>query len=92
MRGCRCTNSTPAVLEHVVFGDVWYCGGQSNMALPMRHSLTRNATAAAIRMGKYSNIRIQGMEGNMNPYQPWATLKQALSTPPAPHSSANYDE
>ena len=77
-----CTNTTPAVLEHVTFGDVWYCGGQSNMALPLLHSLTRNVSRDAILSGKYANIRIHGMEGNMNSFQPWATLKQALSSPP----------
>ena len=25
-----CTNSTDAVLEHVTFGDVWYCAGPSS--------------------------------------------------------------
>ena len=25
-----CTNTTAAKLSHVTFGEVWYCGGQSN--------------------------------------------------------------
>lgn len=28
--GCL-AGASPALLEHVVFGDVWYCSGQSNM-------------------------------------------------------------
>lgn len=77
-----CTNSTPATIANVTFGDVWYCGGQSNMALPMLHSLTRNDTVRAIRAGKYANMRIHGMKGNMNPFQPWVALKQALAKAP----------
>eukprot|EP00041_Stephanoeca_diplocostata_P008440 m.125345 g.125345 ORF g.125345 m.125345 type:complete len:736 (-) comp17323_c0_seq1:544-2751(-) len=86
-----CTNSTPAKIVHATFGDVWYCGGQSNMALPLLHSFTRNASRDAILAGNYSNIRIHGMEGNMNPYQPWATLKQALSTAPTERSGTMDD-
>ena len=73
-----CLNTTVASIEHVTFGDVWYCSGQSNMALPLLHTYSRNATVAAIQAGKYNNIRIHGMEGNMNPTQPWSTLQQAL--------------
>jgi hypothetical protein len=62
------------------------------MALPLLHSFTRNATVDAIRAGKYSNIRIHGMEGNMNPFQPWVTLKQALATSPAPRSGTTDDK
>ena len=78
-----CINTTDAVLRHVTFGDVYYCGGQSNMALPLLHSYSRNISRDAISAGKYENIRIHGLEGNMNPYQPWATLKQALTAPPS---------
>eukprot|EP00038_Savillea_parva_P025920 m.50173 g.50173 ORF g.50173 m.50173 type:complete len:698 (-) comp7211_c0_seq2:133-2226(-) len=75
-----CTNSTPAVLQRVTFGDVWYCGGQSNMALPLAHTMSRNISRDAILAGKYANIRIHGLQGNMNPMQPWSTLKGALAT------------
>ncbi len=74
-----CKNMSAAVLTDVVFGDVWYCGGQSNMALPLAHTLSRNVSRDAIMKGKYSNIRIHGMAGNMNPFQAWATLKDALA-------------
>lgn len=57
-----CANSTAAVLEHVTFGDVWYCAGQSNMWLPMGYTFSRNTTVDAINSGKYSNIRL--MAGN----------------------------
>lgn len=56
-----------------------YCSGQSNMALPLLHTYSRNETRDAIQNDKYSNIRIHGLAGNMNIDQPWATLKQALA-------------
>ena len=40
-------------LSHVTYGDVWYCGGQSNMALPIAHTFSRNITAKAVMAGKY---------------------------------------
>ena len=48
------------------------------MALPVIHSYSRNISRDAILAGKYANIRIHGLEGNMNPFQPWATLRQAV--------------
>ena len=77
--GCTAGNST-ASLARVMFGEVWYCGGQSNMALPLMHTLSRNQSRDAILAGKYANMRIHGMSGNMNPTQPWSTLKGALAT------------
>ena len=78
-QGCTAGSST-ASLVRVVFGEVWYCGGQSNMALPLMHTLSRNESRDAILAGKYANMRIHGMSGNMNPAQPWSTLKNALAT------------
>eukprot|EP00038_Savillea_parva_P008482 m.177256 g.177256 ORF g.177256 m.177256 type:complete len:720 (-) comp14315_c0_seq1:22-2181(-) len=86
-----CQNKTVASIEHVVFGDVWYCGGQSNMALPLIHSFTRNQTVDAIKAGKYTNLRLQQLAGNMNPYQQWVTLEQALTMLPNPRH-ADYDD
>ena len=68
-----------AKISHVTMGDVWYCSGQSNMALPLVHTMSRNISASAIRAGKYKNLRIHGMAGNMNPYQNWTTVSDALS-------------
>ena len=53
------------------------------MALPLVHSYSRNESRDATLSGKYGNIRIHGLVGNMNPFQPWATLKQALAAPPS---------
>eukprot|EP00658_Telonema_sp_P-2_P024268 TRINITY_DN19753_c0_g1_i3.p1 TRINITY_DN19753_c0_g1~~TRINITY_DN19753_c0_g1_i3.p1 ORF type:complete len:493 (-),score=82.52 TRINITY_DN19753_c0_g1_i3:240-1718(-) len=70
-----------------MFGDVWYCGGQSNMALPLLHTLSRNKSRDAILAGRYSTMRIFGMSGNMNPNQAWSSLKDAVTTDPDPDKS-----
>ena len=43
--GCSHAKAT-ASIEHVTFGDVWYCSGQSNMALPLVHSSLLRRTSA----------------------------------------------
>eukprot|EP00038_Savillea_parva_P007103 m.167831 g.167831 ORF g.167831 m.167831 type:complete len:674 (-) comp12884_c0_seq1:903-2924(-) len=74
------TDGTSTVnITDVTFGDVWYCGGQSNMALPMGHTFSRNYTAKNITMGKYNNIRLFGMAGNMNPAMPWTPALDAVN-------------
>ena len=65
-------------LDDVVFGDVWYCGGQSNMALPLENTLSRNKSKAAIESGKYEGIRIMQVAGNMNPALPWKSVAKAI--------------
>lgn len=69
-----------ATLQSVTFGDVWYCSGQSNMALPLVHTMSRNISANAILSGKYTNIRIFQIAGNMNPDMTWSTLLNALKS------------
>eukprot|EP00434_Breviolum_minutum_P013890 symbB.v1.2.012249.t1/scaffold842.1/size158541/4 len=69
------------VLKHVTFGDVWYCSGQSNMALQLHYTMSRNVSLDAIKHGKYNNIRIHGMSSNMNPSQPWQKVSDAVKTP-----------
>jgi hypothetical protein len=66
-----------ATVSHATFGDVWYCAGQSNMALPLIHTISRNSSRAAILAGKYADLRIHGMVGNMNPQQNWTTVHAA---------------
>ena len=48
------------------------------MALPLLHTLSRNISLAAIAAGRYSNIRLHQLQGNMNPQTPWSTLAQAV--------------
>eukprot|EP00940_MAST-03C_sp_MAST-3C-sp2_P000818 g818.t1 len=66
-----------ATIESVIFGDIWYCGGQSNMALPLLHTMSRNQSVASIESGLYAGVRLHGIAGNMNPDQPWITAKDA---------------
>ena len=60
-----------ALLSDVTFGDVYYCFGQSNMALPFEYTYARNTTIASIKKGAFSSIRVTGLKGNMNIDQPW---------------------
>eukprot|EP00620_Florenciella_sp_RCC1587_P012536 CAMPEP_0182557330 /NCGR_PEP_ID=MMETSP1324-20130603/1268_1 /TAXON_ID=236786 /ORGANISM="Florenciella sp., Strain RCC1587" /LENGTH=813 /DNA_ID=CAMNT_0024769361 /DNA_START=135 /DNA_END=2573 /DNA_ORIENTATION=- len=49
----------PSDLERVTFGDLWYCAGQSNMALTTHYSFEEpNVTRAIVEDGKYANIRL----------------------------------
>ena len=48
------------------------------MALPLEHTISRNISEAAIKAGKYSNMRIYGISGNMNPTMNWTTPSAAV--------------
>ena len=50
------------------------------MALPLANTFSRFESEAAIRAGKYSNIRIKQMKTNMNPELPWQNLTTAINT------------
>ena len=82
----KCTSGcqTSMTLNSITFGNVWYCGGQSNMALPFQYTYARNTTISEIQNGKYgdSDIRITGLKGNMNADLPWTTINDAVQ----PHS------
>ena len=43
----------PVVLHDVTFGSVWFCAGQSNMALPVQFTYARNDTISRIKSGGY---------------------------------------
>jgi hypothetical protein len=69
---CNGCNSTMIhTISNVIFGDVWYCAGQSNMMLWVSHSFTRNQSAQDISNGKYSNIRVMGGSSTNYPYATW---------------------
>ena len=78
---CAAGAQASAAARNVVFGDVWYCSGQSNAALSLQFTLARNDSLAAIAAGRYANIRIQQMAGNMNAYHAWTTIQQAAADP-----------
>ena len=73
--GTGCTGA--AQISDVTFGDVWYCSGQSNMALPVLHTFSRNKSRDAIQSGNGADIRIHGLKGNMNQDQIWSTAAAA---------------
>lgn len=50
------------------------------MALPVHFTTTRNISMDAIKAGKYNNIRLHGIAGNMNPFMNWTTALYAAST------------
>eukprot|EP01050_Picozoa_sp_SAG11_P023632 SAG11_NODE_4801_length_1761_cov_16.348375_2_plen_181_part_00 len=50
------------------------------MALPVSNTFSRFKSETAIRAGKYSNIRIKQMAGNMNPELKWQNMTTAVNT------------
>ena len=74
---CKTGCTGTIAIKDVTFGDVWYCSGQSNMALPVQYTYNRNASIAAIKRGKGPTLRITGLTGNMNKDQPWVTIEDA---------------
>ena len=64
-------------IRHVTFGEVWFCSGQSNMALELKHTLAWEESIKKVASGSYDNIRIHGLEGNMNKDQPWKAVNDA---------------
>ena len=66
-----------ATIVDVTFGDVWYCAGQSNMALPLQFTYARNATYAAIKRGALGDVRLFGLKGNMNEDRAWVRALDA---------------
>eukprot|EP01060_Flectonema_neradi_P011037 TRINITY_DN180_c0_g1_i1.p1 TRINITY_DN180_c0_g1~~TRINITY_DN180_c0_g1_i1.p1 ORF type:complete len:608 (+),score=158.57 TRINITY_DN180_c0_g1_i1:43-1866(+) len=75
--GCSSDAPNTIEIEDVTFGDVWYCAGQSNMALPLLHTISRNDSVKALQQGQFNNIRLHQLSGNMNPTMLWTT---ALNT------------
>ena len=67
----------PCALICLFAGDVWYCSGQSNMALPVLHTFSRNKSRDLVQSGKGPDIRIHGLRGNMNKDQVWSTAAAA---------------
>jgi sialate O-acetylesterase len=84
--GGACSGS--AQLSDVIFGDVFFCFGQSNLWLQLRYTYARNSTKAAIATGAYDNIRLMSGDSQVNgitpttiPIHPWRRIRDALSIP-----------
>ena len=46
-----------AQIERVTYGDVFFCSGQSNMALPLVHTFSAKQLQGQMLAGKYSKLR-----------------------------------
>ena len=58
---------TPTLTD-VVFGDVFFCSGQSNMWLPLWFTFERNETTRNVALGRYDNLRLwRGGLGKLGP-------------------------
>lgn len=87
-----CTSSAPstASISNVVFGDMWFCTGQSNMWLPVQHTYDRNDTANAILQGRYSNVRLMaGVSGNWVRGNPQKSTCNESAVWPCPYGGTN---
>ena len=67
-------------LEDVIFGDVWYCAGQSNMWLPLKYTYHHNSSFRNIAAGKYANIRMAAGDSQIvTTSAAWRTARDALN-------------
>eukprot|EP01060_Flectonema_neradi_P035146 TRINITY_DN637_c0_g1_i15.p1 TRINITY_DN637_c0_g1~~TRINITY_DN637_c0_g1_i15.p1 ORF type:complete len:687 (+),score=156.87 TRINITY_DN637_c0_g1_i15:46-2106(+) len=78
--GCTGLNSTTSVLnlQRVTFGNVYFCSGQSNMALSIHYTFEIPEKTTEVLSGKYSNIRTfmyGSMGGAMPSYTPRYTTQ-----------------
>ncbi len=78
-------NST-ITLARVTYGDVYFCSGQSNMALEMYYTFSADTLKAEIADGKYSGLRHYMMGSMGNHYEAlapqWVTAQNSLSAGP----------
>lgn len=80
--------SSAITLERISFGDVYFCSGQSNMALETYFTFSADTLQAEIRGGKYAQLR-HFMFGSMGDHYEalapqWVTSQNSLS------AGANY--
>ena len=55
--GCgNVTTPASAKLERVVWGEVFFCSGQSNMALGLSHTFSSDSLTRAVKAGQYANV------------------------------------
>jgi sialate O-acetylesterase len=58
------TTGTTATLERVAYGDVYFCSGQSNMALPLHYTYSgAPLTVAVLNHGRYASLRLMRYGG-----------------------------
>lgn len=71
-----------ALIERATFGDIYFCSGQSNMALSLRYTFSAKELQASIaEKGRYKNLRLMMFGGMNDAYggdmPVWATRKGA---------------
>ena len=81
-----CAGGAPVTLSNVVFGQVYFCAGQSNMWLQTRFTYNHNSSRAAVLAGSYDNIRlmsgdsqINGLSPSIPPLHPWRAARDAAA-------------
>ena len=84
--GTKDTARDVVVIDNVTFGDVFICGGQSNMALPLHHTFGGVALDTAARTspagGKFDRLRLftyGGMSSSEKSFAPVWTRAQTHS-------------
>lgn len=92
---CTSTSGTSQTLSNVLFGDVYLCGGQSNMQFTM--SMLTNASTEVARVGKpaYEAIRIFTVGQSITSYMPlneFGAVEQnwTVASPAAVYSKYNF--
>lgn len=89
LSGCT-GNATSVSLLDVVFGDVWFAVGQSNMVKNFLVTYGGEDSMSAINNGTYDNIRlmsgtseIAGLDPQVPPTHPWRRVRVAAALPPS---------
>ena len=80
-------NHTGATLWHVVWGDVWFCAGQSNMQRALRSSLSRMEALGKVRASRaIGSVRFASGQPEDAPRErPWQSARASLEA-----SNATY--
>ena len=85
--GCAGNASAVSIVD-VVFGDVWYAAGQSNMVKNFLVTYGGADSMAAIVSGAYDNIRLMsgnsesaGLDPKVPPTHPWHRARDAAAIP-----------
>ena len=66
--GPNATKRDIASIERVTHGDVYFCSGQSNMALPLTHTFSAKSLQAEMLGGKYDELRFFQFGGMSAPH------------------------
>ena len=89
LSGCTGNTSVVSLLD-VVFGDVWFGIGQSNLVKNFLVTYGGDDSLAKINNGLYDNIRlmsgtseIAGLDPQVPPTHPWRRVKDAAALPPS---------